>query len=176
MGSANDQSFPSSISTEALPEDGAIDGNKIQAELNTAQSVKSSVSLSDGLMIYPSIFPSTGRKVAELTDISAVSNEYTSITVKASNALPGKVQLTTDTFIVSTQRGTNRPTTSTNEYLLARSPTWVVSDRTSHLQKAPESFMRQERVRGTYSLNNRLEVSRSSMVALALFKRQCPLE
>lgn len=148
MGSANDQSFPSSISTEALPEDGAIDGNKIQAELNTAQSVKSSVSLSDGLMIYPSIFPSTGRKVAELTDISAVSNEYTSITLKASNALPGKVQLTTDTFIVSTQRGTNRPTTSTNEYLLASSPTWVVSDRTSHLQKAPERFMRQESVSG----------------------------
>jgi hypothetical protein len=146
MGSANDPSttFPSIISTEDLPEDGAIDKNKIKLQLPTPQSAKISLPLSEGLMRYPSILPSMSREVAELTDMSPVSNEYTLTTSRASNALPPeKMELRTGMVIVSTQSILDQPTTLTHNYLLDSSPTWAVSDEISRLSKAPESSLRQ---------------------------------
>jgi hypothetical protein len=147
MSVANDPSktFPSIISTEALQEDGAVDENNIQSQLPAAQLDKSSLSLSDGVLRYPSILPSTSKEAAELIHMPSVSNDYTLITLKASNALPPeKVQLRTGAAIVSTQSSVHKPTTSTHDYLLGSSPTRVVSDEVSRLPKAPENSLFQE--------------------------------
>lgn len=83
---------------------------------------------------------------AALTHISPASNQYTLISLKASNTLPPeKEQLRASTIVVSTQSSVNGPANLAHEYLRGSSPMWVVSDQIWRIPKTPESSLSQEK-------------------------------